>query len=162
MDLFQEEELSIPNFDLLMSSPSSSSSSQNGETRTRKPRNKDGPKRARTAYSVEQISQLEMSFKQNAYLTRIVRLQLSEQLGLPEATIKVWFQNRRMKDKLEKRAQRTQISSTSPTPATSTSSSPQTSIPNTPVNSFYDESMDSYLGFDLGNTNDNVFSNLWQ
>ncbi|KAG4077153.1 hypothetical protein HA402_016140 [Bradysia odoriphaga] len=132
---------------------------QNGEKTVRKPRNKDGPKRARTAYSVEQIAQLERVFKENAYITRIVRLQLSDEMGLSEATIKIWFQNRRTKAKLQKRAQRQPILST---PSTSASSTPSTSTPNTQCsmvngNIHYDDSMDSYLGFDLCNTNDIVF-----
>ncbi|KAG4075757.1 hypothetical protein HA402_003583 [Bradysia odoriphaga] len=115
---------------------------QNCEKTVRKPRNprnKDGPKRARTAFSAKQIAQLERAFTESSYLTTIVLLLLSEEMGLPEANIKTWFQNRRKKAKLAERALRQQISSTSST------STPNAQWSMVNRNTFYDDSMDIYL-----------------
>ncbi|CAH1635629.1 unnamed protein product [Spodoptera littoralis] len=59
-------------------------------------------KRVRTAFTTEQLMQLEREYKSNCFLIRHRRIQLSQALGLNERTIKIWFQNRRMKEKKEK------------------------------------------------------------
>ncbi|XP_015181680.1 PREDICTED: homeobox protein engrailed-1a-like [Polistes dominula] len=56
-------------------------------------------KRPRTAFSNEQLSRLKKEFAENRYLTEIRRQQLSRDLGLNEAQIKIWFQNKRAKIK---------------------------------------------------------------
>ncbi|RLU17515.1 hypothetical protein DMN91_009750 [Ooceraea biroi] len=56
-------------------------------------------KRPRTAFSGEQLARLKKEFAENRYLTEKRRQQLSRDLGLNEAQIKIWFQNKRAKIK---------------------------------------------------------------
>ncbi|XP_019636784.1 PREDICTED: homeobox protein vab-15-like [Branchiostoma belcheri] len=57
----------------------------------------EGKKRPRTAFTAEQIKELEGEFQKNKYLSVTKRLELSNQLKLTETQIKIWFQNRRTK-----------------------------------------------------------------
>ena len=54
-------------------------------------------KRPRTAFSSDQLSRLKHEFDTNRYLTEERRRQLSQDLGLNENQIKIWFQNKRAK-----------------------------------------------------------------
>lgn len=56
-------------------------------------------KRPRTAFSGAQLARLKHEFAENRYLTERRRQQLSAELGLNEAQIKIWFQNKRAKIK---------------------------------------------------------------
>ncbi|XP_015110376.1 homeobox protein invected [Diachasma alloeum] len=56
-------------------------------------------KRPRTAFSGDQLARLKREFAENRYLTERRRQQLSRDLGLNEAQIKIWFQNKRAKIK---------------------------------------------------------------
>ncbi|CAI2737988.1 unnamed protein product [Dicrocoelium dendriticum] len=59
----------------------------------------DMGKRYRTSYSPKQIELLEKTYQAERYISRPQRNKLAQELKLPENTIKVWFQNRRMKEK---------------------------------------------------------------
>lgn len=56
-------------------------------------------KRPRTAFSSEQLARLKHEFNENRYLNERRRQALSAELGLNEAQIKIWFQNKRAKIK---------------------------------------------------------------
>ncbi|XP_066262642.1 homeobox protein engrailed-1a-like isoform X1 [Euwallacea similis] len=69
--------------------------------RMKKPQsaNKAEDKRPRTAFSSAQLAKLKAEFTENRYLTESRRQKLSAELGLNEAQIKIWFQNKRAKIK---------------------------------------------------------------
>ena len=54
-------------------------------------------RRRRTAFTSEQLLQLEREFHSKKYLSLTERSQIAQQLKLSEVQVKIWFQNRRAK-----------------------------------------------------------------
>ena len=53
------------------------------------------PRKARTAFTDQQLNCLEKSFERQKYLSVQDRMELAARLGLSDTQVKTWYQNRR-------------------------------------------------------------------
>ena len=98
MSLYHASQQAVQDASSLDADENSESQSTSGSVK-----NQDGnEKKVRTTFTDHQKKMLDVFFKKNPYPDPRETEELSQQLALPENVIKVWFQNKRSRDKQRK------------------------------------------------------------
>ncbi|XP_056385516.1 NK1 transcription factor-related protein 2 isoform X2 [Hyla sarda] len=92
-----EDEAETSNTHRITESEEEKSVSGEAQQDLRPPLTSSKPRRARTAFTYEQLVALESRFRSSRYLSVCERLSLALTLHLTETQVKIWFQNRRTK-----------------------------------------------------------------
>ena len=79
--------------------PSGGRARRQGKRKAENSEPSSAEKKPRTAFNAEQLERLQREFLANQYLTEERRKNLCSELGLNEAQLKIWFQNKRAKVK---------------------------------------------------------------
>ncbi len=90
--------------------PTTSDSDEDDNSSLNKSSTTTTTRRKRTAFTNEQLIELEAEFQQKKYLSLMERSQIAETLNLNEMQVKIWWQNRRAKWKRIKAGQFRQFS----------------------------------------------------
>lgn len=98
-----------PSFQKHSESSSMENVSDSEEVNDKENKKSDGSKKARTTFTDDQKRSLDVYFQKNPYPDPRETEELSRELSLPENVIKVWFQNKRSRDKQRKFSNRSRV-----------------------------------------------------